>query len=54
MTWCPPKAKVHRPRGFGPWRPQGDTEAFNQALELERDAKQRLVAWWNSLPEFSA
>jgi len=31
-----------------------DPEAFNQALELERDAKQRLVAWWDSLPEFSA
>jgi hypothetical protein len=28
VTWCPPKAKKHRPRGFAPWRPQGDAVAL--------------------------
>lgn len=28
MSWCPPKAKTHRVRGFAPWRPQGDAKAL--------------------------
>ena len=28
MSWCPPKAKTHRVRGFAPWRPQGNAKAL--------------------------
>jgi len=44
MTWCPPKAKKHRPRGFAPWRPQGD------AMALLNDVQAVLAAFQAFLP----
>lgn len=32
MTWCPPKAKTHRPRGFAPYSPRGDAKALLDAV----------------------
>lgn len=28
MSWCPPRAKTHRVRGFAPWCPRGDAKAL--------------------------
>ena len=44
MTWCPPKAKTHRVRGFAPWRPQGDAKA------LLDDVNDVLAAFRSFLP----
>lgn len=38
MTWCPPKAKKHRPRGFASWRPQGDAMALLDDVEAVLEA----------------
>jgi len=32
VTWCPPKAKTHRPRGFAPYSPRGDAKALLDAV----------------------